>query len=197
MYRCSSTVDAFIRRLFLPFNLGDNGGKGNPPNPAGGHRTAYLWERVWERESWLEILGRYLTTQRDKKKQIEKIIFPRFHQLDVTRKLQAAVLADAARSLEVEQRVLELGVDDVAIRNDEHRVEDLLVLRVVELGEEVRCPGNGVGLARTRRVCCTRYLPPGPSAATAACSFLVTSSWWKRGKMIVSSCFFLSRCPMR
>jgi type I restriction enzyme R subunit len=49
---------------------------------------------VWERESWLEILGRYLIAQRDKKKQIEKIIFPRYHQLDVTRKLQAAVLAD-------------------------------------------------------------------------------------------------------
>lgn len=80
--------------VFLPFNLGDNGAAGNPVNPKGGHRTAYLWEQVWERESWLEILGRYLIAQRDKKKQIEKIIFPRFHQLDVTRKLQVAVLHD-------------------------------------------------------------------------------------------------------
>ena len=80
--------------LFLPFNLGDDGAAGNPVNAAGGHRTAYLWEQVWARESWLEILGRYLISQRDKKKQIEKIIFPRYHQLDVTRKLQAAVLAD-------------------------------------------------------------------------------------------------------
>ena len=48
---------------FLPFNKGDNGGKGNPVNPAGGHRTAYLWEEVWARESWLEILGRYLIAQ--------------------------------------------------------------------------------------------------------------------------------------
>jgi type I restriction enzyme, R subunit len=78
---------------FLPFNQGDGGGKGNPVNPAGGHRTAYLWEQVWARESWLEILGRYLIAQRDKKKQITKLIFPRYHQLDVTRKLQAAVLA--------------------------------------------------------------------------------------------------------
>ena len=76
---------------FLPFNLGNEGAAGNPANPAGGHRTAYLWEQVWARESWLEILGRYLIAQRDKKKQIEKIIFPRYHQLDVTRKLQAAV----------------------------------------------------------------------------------------------------------
>ena len=79
---------------FLPFNQGDHGGKGNPVNPAGGHRTAYLWEQVWERESALEILGRYMVAQRDKKKQIQKIIFPRFHQLDATRKLLSAVLAD-------------------------------------------------------------------------------------------------------
>jgi type I restriction enzyme R subunit len=79
---------------FLPFNLGDDGAAGNPVNPEGGHRTAYLWEKVWARESWLEILGRYLIAQRDKKKQIREIIFPRYHQLDVTRKLQAAVLKD-------------------------------------------------------------------------------------------------------
>jgi type I restriction enzyme R subunit len=80
--------------VFLPFNLGNDGGAGNPPNAKGGHRTAYLWEQVWERESWLEILGRYLIAQRDEKKQIKEIIFPRYHQLDVTRKLQAAVVKD-------------------------------------------------------------------------------------------------------
>jgi type I restriction enzyme R subunit len=79
---------------FLPFNQGDDGAAGNPVNPSGGHRSAYLWEQVWARESWLEILGRYVIAQRDKKKQIENIVFPRFHQLDVTRKLQNAVLAD-------------------------------------------------------------------------------------------------------
>jgi type I restriction enzyme R subunit len=82
--------------VFLPFNRGNEGGAGNPVNPKGGHRTAYLWEEVWERESWLEIIGRYLIAQRDKKKQIGRIVFPRFHQLDVTRKLQAAVLAEGA-----------------------------------------------------------------------------------------------------
>ena len=80
--------------VFLPFNLGDDGAAGNPVNPQGGHRTAYLWEQVWARESWLEILGRYFIAQRDQKKQITQIIFPRFHQLDVTRKLQTAVLHD-------------------------------------------------------------------------------------------------------
>ena len=80
--------------VFLPFNLGNDGAAGNPVNPQGGHRTAYLWEQVWAREGWLEILGRYLIPQRDTKKQIKQIIFPRFHQLDVTRKLQCAVLHD-------------------------------------------------------------------------------------------------------
>ncbi len=81
---------------FLPFNQGDNGAAGNPANPNGGHRTAYLWEQVWARESWLEILGKYLVAQRDKKKQIEKLVFPRYHQLDATRKLLAAVLTEGA-----------------------------------------------------------------------------------------------------
>jgi len=80
---------------FLPFNRGDNGAAGNPPNEQG-HRTAYLWEEIWTRDSWLEILGRYLVTQKDEKKQIKKIIFPRFHQLDATRKLLAAVLQGGA-----------------------------------------------------------------------------------------------------
>lgn len=79
---------------FLPFNRGDNGAAGNPPNEKGGHRTAFLWEEIWERDSWLEILGRYIVTARDKKKRIARITFPRFHQLDATRKLRAAVLTE-------------------------------------------------------------------------------------------------------
>ncbi|MGO4396179.1 type I restriction endonuclease subunit R [Variovorax sp. M-6] len=80
---------------FLPFNLGDDGAAGNPLNPKG-HRTAYLWEQVWQLDSWLEILGRYLVTKRDSKKKIAGVIFPRYHQLDATRKLLAAVLEEGA-----------------------------------------------------------------------------------------------------
>lgn len=80
---------------FLPFNVGDHGGAGNPANP-NGHRTAYLWEQVWQRDSWLEILGRYLVTQHDSKKKVSGFIFPRYHQLDATRKLVAAVLEEGA-----------------------------------------------------------------------------------------------------
>jgi type I restriction enzyme R subunit len=80
---------------FLPFNKGNGGGKGNPPNPHG-HPTAYLWEEIWQRDSWLEILGRYMVAERDAKKKIKGLIFPRFHQLDATRKLRAAILNEGA-----------------------------------------------------------------------------------------------------
>lgn len=80
---------------FLPFNRGDGGGAGNPVNPAG-HRTAYLWEEVWAPDGWLEILGRYLVAKRDTKKRITALIFPRYHQLDATRRLVTAVLAEGA-----------------------------------------------------------------------------------------------------
>jgi type I restriction enzyme R subunit len=82
---------------FLPFNKGNAGAKGNPPNPHG-HATAYLWEEVWQRDSWLEIIGRYLVNQRDEKKKLTSLLFPRYHQLDATRKLEAAVLKEGAGS---------------------------------------------------------------------------------------------------
>ncbi|WP_420465793.1 type I restriction endonuclease subunit R [Panacagrimonas sp.] len=88
-----STKLAGPATTFLPFNQGDNGAAGNPVNPVG-HRTSYLWERVWARESWLEIIGRYLVAPRDDKKKIKAIIFPRYHQLDATRALLAAVRSE-------------------------------------------------------------------------------------------------------
>lgn len=76
---------------FLPFNRGNAGGAGNAPNPAG-FATAYLWEEVWARESWLDILHRYLICKRNDKKQPQAVIFPRYHQLAATRALVADVL---------------------------------------------------------------------------------------------------------
>jgi type I restriction enzyme, R subunit len=89
------------RTQFLPFNQGsDPGGPdcgaGNPV--MAGHRTAYLWEEVWERHSWLEILGRYCIAERDKKKQIRRLVFPRYHQLAVTRLLLKTVLEEGPGS---------------------------------------------------------------------------------------------------
>ena len=76
---------------FLPFNQGHNLGPGNPQNPAG-HATAYLWQRVWSREAWLDMLGQFVHVEkpaRGSKKQ-GAVIFPRFHQWDAVRGLEAA-----------------------------------------------------------------------------------------------------------
>ncbi|ARK80115.1 type I restriction endonuclease subunit R [Burkholderia pseudomallei] len=81
--------------VFLPFNRGNHGAAGNTLNPDG-YSTAYLWEEVWGRESWLDILHRYLVGKRDDKKQLKNVIFPRYHQLDATRKLVADVLEKGA-----------------------------------------------------------------------------------------------------
>jgi len=79
---------------FLPFNRGCGGGAGNPENP-GGYKTAYLWEAVLERHSFLDILARFIHLQIEEKKlggkrvKKETMIFPRYHQLDCVRKLVA------------------------------------------------------------------------------------------------------------
>ena len=81
---------------FLPFNQGSNGagrdgGAGNPPNPDG-YPTAYLWENVLQKDSLLDIVQKFI--HYDKK--TKRLIFPRFHQLDVVRKLIADVRENGA-----------------------------------------------------------------------------------------------------
>ena len=80
------------RTHWLPFNQGYNNGKGNPPNPDS-YRTAYLWQKILVKDSWLEIIGRFIHLQTKEYElagrthKTEKLIFPRFHQLDVVRQL--------------------------------------------------------------------------------------------------------------
>ena len=79
---------------FLPFNKGNGTGAGNPENPEG-YKTSYLWEQIWQRDSFLDILARFLhleTMERTIGGKIirrETMIFPRYHQLDSVRKLEA------------------------------------------------------------------------------------------------------------
>jgi len=79
---------------FLPFNLGHAGGAGNPPNPAG-HRTSYLWERVWARDAWVDVLARFIHVERPNqgsstaRRAAEVVVFPRFHQWDAVLALEA------------------------------------------------------------------------------------------------------------
>ena len=83
---------------FLPFDKGRDGGAGNPPDADGrGYRTAYLWEHVLERRSLLDILARFIHLQssekrdeRGRKAKSETMIFPRYHQLEAVRLLEAA-----------------------------------------------------------------------------------------------------------
>jgi len=76
---------------FLPFNQGCGGGAGNPPNP-GGHRSAYLWERVCQRDAWLDLFARFVHVDKPSKgsKAPASVIFPRFHQWDAVLGLEAA-----------------------------------------------------------------------------------------------------------
>lgn len=90
------------KTYWLPFNKGANNGKGNPQNPDG-YRTAYLWENILQKDSWMEIIQRFVHLQTEeievegKIYKKEKLIFPRYHQLDAVR--------------EISKKVLEVGTD--------------------------------------------------------------------------------------
>jgi len=79
---------------FLPFNKGHNDGAGNPPNPAG-LATDYLWKEILGKERLTDILENYaqVVEEKDEKtgRKRYKQIFPRYHQLDVVRKLLSDV----------------------------------------------------------------------------------------------------------
>ena len=74
--------------FFLPFNKGHNHGAGNPPNMSG-HKTAYLWEEVFTRESLANIIQHFVRLDGTAKDGLAKrtLFFPRYHQLDVVRRL--------------------------------------------------------------------------------------------------------------
>lgn len=78
---------------FLPFNQG-SAGPGRPGaagNPASnGYQSAYLWEQVWARDAWLDLLGNFIHTENG------QVLFPRFHQWHAVRSILAATYADGA-----------------------------------------------------------------------------------------------------
>lgn len=85
---------------FLPFNRGDAGGAGNPAIDGEPYKTSYLWREVLERHSLLDILARFmhLVTEDElvagKTVSKERLVFPRYHQLDVVRRLVTASRAE-------------------------------------------------------------------------------------------------------
>lgn len=91
------------KTFFMPFNQGlpDGQGAGNPVNADGGYKTAYMWEKVLQKDTVADIIMNYVLfdygdTKKKKKvphimSNAKKLIFPRFHQLDVVSKLVADV----------------------------------------------------------------------------------------------------------
>lgn len=92
--------------VFLPFNTGSNGpgrdgGAGNPLNPHG-PRTAFLWEQVWQRDAWLDLLGSFVHVEKQTVtdprtgavSETRSTVFPRYHQWDVVTKMLVAARAD-------------------------------------------------------------------------------------------------------
>jgi len=87
-----TTKLAGAKTFFLPFNKGHNHGKGNPPNP-NGHKSAYLWEEIFAPESLAGIIQHFVRFDGKPNAPLKgrTLFFPRYHQLDVVRK----ILADA------------------------------------------------------------------------------------------------------
>ncbi|SER90869.1 type I restriction endonuclease subunit R [Salisediminibacterium halotolerans] len=89
------------KTFFLPFNRGNEGGKGNPV-VYGDYRTSYLWNDILQKDSLLDILFRFVYVQKEDVKDStgevidakEVVIFPRFHQLDAVRKIETDVRAN-------------------------------------------------------------------------------------------------------
>lgn len=85
---------------FLPFNKGDDHRAGNPKDPKHKtYRTGYLWKEILQRDSFLDILARFVHIQIEKRitkegRTLDKetLIFPRYHQLEAVRQLTADAL---------------------------------------------------------------------------------------------------------
>lgn len=85
------------RTYFLPFNRGDSGAAGNPPNPYG-YASAYLWQDIFSSDSVLDLIGNFihLTVEDRDGTRREKLIFPRYHQHDAVKKLATHAREDGA-----------------------------------------------------------------------------------------------------
>jgi len=82
------------KTFFLPFNKGNANGKGNPINPFG-HKTSYLWDEVLTKKSLANIIQHFVRFDGKAKDALNKktLFFPRYHQLNVVRK----IIADASK----------------------------------------------------------------------------------------------------
>ena len=88
--------------FFLPFNMGNgegvNAGAGNPTFEDK-YSVSYMWEDILTKDTVLDLISKFIFIESKetedeltgKKKTSENVIFPRYHQLDVIRKVLADV----------------------------------------------------------------------------------------------------------
>jgi type I restriction enzyme R subunit len=125
---------------FLPFDKGYNQGAGNPPNP-NGLATDYLWKEILTPQGLTDILENYAQIVEEKNRKTKKIkrvqIFPRYHQLDVVRKLLADVKASGVGKTYLIQHSAGSGKSNsiawlshqlVGIEKDGQRVLDSIIV---------------------------------------------------------------------
>lgn len=90
-----------LTTYFLPFNKGDKGSSGNPTAPEGRYKTHYLWEEIFSKDMVFDLIGNFIqdvteekVDKNGKKRKEEKLIFPRYHQLDTVNRILTHVKAN-------------------------------------------------------------------------------------------------------
>ncbi len=83
-----------LTTYFLPFNKGSKGSSGNPTAPEGKYKTHYLWEDIFSKDMVFDLIGNFIQEvteekidKNGKKRKEQKIIFPRYHQLDTVNRI--------------------------------------------------------------------------------------------------------------
>lgn len=84
---------AGLRTHFLPFNKGNKNSSGNP-EVSGKYKTSYLWEDIWNKDNFLDLVGNFIQEYTEEKEDAkgkkikeEKLIFPRYHQFDTVKRV--------------------------------------------------------------------------------------------------------------
>lgn len=125
---------------FLPFNKGWNDGAGNPPNPDG-LKTDYLWKRILTPQGFTDIIENYAQIVEEihpkTRKKIRRQVFPRYHQLDVVRRLLENVQLNGAGKRYLIQHSAGSGKSNsiawlahqlIGLRKDEKNIFDSVIV---------------------------------------------------------------------
>lgn len=83
-----------LTTYFLPFNKGDKSSAGNPIAPDGKYKTHYLWEEIFSKDTLFDLVCNFIQEvseekidKNGKKRKEDRLIFPRYHQLDTVSRI--------------------------------------------------------------------------------------------------------------